>query len=580
MAMSLRLVVVLVAVASPVPGQTMWYVDDDACPGPGSGSQGDPFCRIQDGIAAASGGDTVLVLPGTYFESIDFLGKAIEVKSSGGAAATVIVGDGVTGAGVTPVVTFANGEGRDSLLEGFTITGGGLFTTVAGILCWSSPTIRANIIKENSGYDGAGGIISTANALIVQNVFLDNGATFSTGGMSLSGTTVAEDNWIEGNASGYHVGGMSCFGNSVLRRNTIVGNWTACGLVGGVLCGGNARLEDNRILRNTYTIDALIGGVLCSGDCVLEGNEIADNQGGILAGGADDDQPTLLNNLICGNAGGGITCDGGQLSLVNNTIHGNGPGNAAGGITCYYGGMVTVANSILWNDQGSSAPEIAAIGTGAIVDLSWSDVEGGQASVFSSAGGSVQWGPGMIDSDPLFVDPDGLDDDPATIDDNDFHVVAISPCVDSADNDAPQLPAEDFEGDPRPVDVPGTPDTGNGTPPLADMGFDEFHSHLYFNGDATPGGGVALIVTSLPFGSPVIVWFAVGALDPPLSTNLGFWHLAPPLFPLFLPPIPADGIDSVFGHLPSTPPAPYTIYSQAVIGSIPALTNLAVLAIE
>ena len=33
--------------------QTTRYVDDANCPGPGSGTEADPFCKIQDGIDAA-----------------------------------------------------------------------------------------------------------------------------------------------------------------------------------------------------------------------------------------------------------------------------------------------------------------------------------------------------------------------------------------------------------------------------------------------------------------------------------------------------------------------------------------------
>ncbi|HEV2355066.1 MAG TPA: hypothetical protein VGR89_12540, partial [Puia sp.] len=47
---------------------------------------------IQAGINAASNGDTVLVAPGTYKESINFSKKAITLMSSGGPSVTIIDG--------------------------------------------------------------------------------------------------------------------------------------------------------------------------------------------------------------------------------------------------------------------------------------------------------------------------------------------------------------------------------------------------------------------------------------------------------------------------------------------------------
>ena len=42
------------------------YVDDDNCPGPGSGSEADPYCSIQTAIDAAVDTDEIVVAPGTY----------------------------------------------------------------------------------------------------------------------------------------------------------------------------------------------------------------------------------------------------------------------------------------------------------------------------------------------------------------------------------------------------------------------------------------------------------------------------------------------------------------------------------
>src|SRR3984893_4717295 len=68
---------------------------------------------IQAGINAAKNGDTVLVSPGTYIENINFDGKAITLKSAGGAAATIIYG-----ARITSVVTFSSNETSTSVLSG------------------------------------------------------------------------------------------------------------------------------------------------------------------------------------------------------------------------------------------------------------------------------------------------------------------------------------------------------------------------------------------------------------------------------------------------------------------------------
>lgn len=119
------------------------------------------FSTIQSAIQAAMVGDVVRVQPGTYVESIDFLGKEIVVESTAGAAATIIDAQDLD-----TVCRFVNGEGPGAVLEGFTLTGGyGLppsflpgstFTspdgTAGGIECiGASPTIRHCRIVGNTG---------------------------------------------------------------------------------------------------------------------------------------------------------------------------------------------------------------------------------------------------------------------------------------------------------------------------------------------------------------------------------------------------------------------------------------------
>ena len=93
------------------------YVDA-SCPG-GDGSIGDPYCSIQAAIDNAVDSDEIVVAPGTYFETIDFIGKAIWLHSSDGPEVTII-----DGTGNFHVVQCVIGEGPDTVLDGFTITGG------------------------------------------------------------------------------------------------------------------------------------------------------------------------------------------------------------------------------------------------------------------------------------------------------------------------------------------------------------------------------------------------------------------------------------------------------------------------
>ena len=71
------------------------------------------FATIQACIDAAVGGvDECVVAPGTYHETINFLGKAITLRSSSGADVTTIDATGIVGS----VVTCANGEGSNTAI--------------------------------------------------------------------------------------------------------------------------------------------------------------------------------------------------------------------------------------------------------------------------------------------------------------------------------------------------------------------------------------------------------------------------------------------------------------------------------
>ena len=122
------------------------------------------YPAIQAAIGASNHGDTVIVQPGRYYENINFLGKAITVQSTNPDDPNIVEATVIDANGSGSVVTFANSEDRDSVLQGFTITGGIGTEWMAnnyaggGIYCCMevAPSILQNIITGNSvsGYGG------------------------------------------------------------------------------------------------------------------------------------------------------------------------------------------------------------------------------------------------------------------------------------------------------------------------------------------------------------------------------------------------------------------------------------------
>ena len=95
------------------------------------------FRTIGKGVESADNGDTVHVWPGTYYESIDFAGKAITVRSAYYPAVISSPDD--------YAVTFYSGEQADSVLQNFIIKGSDVAISVSS----SSPTLKYLTIVNN-----------------------------------------------------------------------------------------------------------------------------------------------------------------------------------------------------------------------------------------------------------------------------------------------------------------------------------------------------------------------------------------------------------------------------------------------
>jgi hypothetical protein len=243
-------------------------------------------------------------------------------------------------------------------------------------------------------------------------------------------------------------------------------------------------------VRNATTADQGLGGggaVANIGTAILVGcrflgNRVASGNGGaVFAPGFT----TLNCCAFVGNradSAGGAIYDFGSLNLWNCTATANSAqnGNAIAKVEdpqYQLSGPMHGANCVLRN--GGNEIWITDTCTHTLV---YSNVEGGWS------------GSGNIDADPRFArtPSPGPDETWGTADDDygDVRVLTGSQCIDAGANTNPARDSFDLDGDgcitdPTPIDLNGyarfaddlsTPDTGNGTAPIVDMGAYEFCS--------------------------------------------------------------------------------------------------------
>ncbi len=432
--------------------------------------------------AAVSGVDECVVAPGTYTEAINFNGKAIALRSSGGAAVTTIDGNGAI-----HVVQCVTGEGADTILDGFTITGGaatGGFPDFAGGGMYnfgSNPTVTNCTFSGNSALSGGGMYNNVSSPTVSNCTFSGNTTNDSGAGMYNDGSSPVVTNCtFIGNMGGGSGGGMANCGrcrNSQVSSFPTVANCTFRGNTAGSHGGGIWILTAGLTITN----------------CTFIGNSASFDGGGMYDGGLS----TVTNCVFIGNSasfGGGMRMDGRFTAVTNCTFSANASSNSGGGMfnqgsfnstvtNCTFSGNTAgsggggmhnansfpaVTNCILW---GNSPVEILN-SNGGIPTVSLSNVRLGLPA------GTIDGG-GNIDADPLFANADGSDNIPGT-DDDDLRLQITSPGIDAGDNTALNIVGilTDLDGNDRFSDVRGVIDTGIGTLPIVDMGAYEFQGGI------------------------------------------------------------------------------------------------------
>jgi hypothetical protein len=275
---------------------------------------------IQEAVDAAASGDVICVAPGTYAQTVDYAGLALHLVGLGGPRSTIL-----DAAGAGSVVSFVNGEGSGSVLEGFMVTGGLANSGGGLVLVGSSPTLlRLDVVGNESGFDGGGGISITGGAPLLVDVLVRENEGRDGSGIRVSGSTPnLEDVRIIGNGS--NVWGVG------LRTDS-----------GSHVVGVDLVVSDNYDLG----IEAL-GGSLSLVGALIEGNQ---DTGLSVALGVDVlmEDSRILDNV--GTTGAGIRCSGSSLQLNNVLIAGN---------TTGAGGAALVARPF-WSDPGCTVSVVAS----------------------------------------------------------------------------------------------------------------------------------------------------------------------------------------------------------------------------
>lgn len=409
------------------------------------------YPTIQSAVNAAGPGSVVAVAPGNYAERIDFLGKNIVVRSTGGPWVTTIVGTGLS----TPLIQTALTP-ITARLQGFTVTGvssnpvvvtpftGTAFDNgLTGNALNPSGAAEIDDCVFSGNLASPGGVVqlrvlASGRPRVTRTLFIDNnpmpnatnisGAVGTTGG---SGWVFEDCQFISNGDCGIFGFGAAVGATTIdLRRCDFIDN----GPFGAVFLAGNnfptfaqnvATIEDCRFIGN-FGNSAASGAISVSGvsqyvvarRSTFRANSTPSVGGAIrliLLGGSQFQDCVFDSNSAVGN-GGAVTLSllgtgsASSPTFAQSTFYGNTSAASGGAIHCgLFGGttpIVVVGNSIL---RGNSLPQIQE--TGSLFYVLFSDFEGGWTGA----------GDFNFDADPLWRDAAN----------GDFRTLPGSPVIDA-----------------------------------------------------------------------------------------------------------------------------------------------------
>jgi hypothetical protein len=282
-----------------------WTVDDDG--------KAD-FDNIQAAVDAASDGDEIIVMPGTYTSTqdghvVNMLGKAVTLRSSDPTDPDVVAATIIDGEDARRGLACFNDETSGTIIDGFTISNG----------------FSANFDYNNNGSIGTnevnsgGGIYLFESIPIIQNCIFENNNSPADyfgqggGGIYINGGDGAS---IAGCIFKFNEGG---YGGGIHLQSTNFVNISSCHFFGNTATITSG--SDGGALRSDHSTSVIHNSIFTENNANGEGGAlIYNNSTGTISG-------SYLSNNNAGGSGGGIyiVSSNSKITVLDSTVCSNLP---------------------------------------------------------------------------------------------------------------------------------------------------------------------------------------------------------------------------------------------------------------